>query len=226
MERAGLALVGTGWVWSMFEVVKRLGPFGLFILGVADSSFLFLPFGNDLLLIALVSSSEERWVWPFYVLTAAAGSALGAFLVDLLMRKVGKEGLEYFVKKRTVEKLERKLEHHAGRAVFVATLMPPPFPFTAVVMSASALQAPRRSILWAVFFGRVVRFTIESLLALWFGRRLIGLLNSDVVEYAVYAFLAIAVVGTAISVRKWISGRKQWRGRSSKSEDDPARQAA
>jgi membrane protein YqaA with SNARE-associated domain len=205
-------LLAGGWFASFFAFVRRLGPLGLFLLGIADSSFFFLPFGNDLLLIALVASNREGLDWILYVLLAAAGSVVGAFLVDVVMRKVGEEGLEYFVKKRTIDRLRKRVEEHAGRAVFVATMMPPPFPFTAVVLTAAALQARRRSILLAVFFGRLVRFTIEALLAIRYGEAILGYLESDVVRYAVYAIAAIAIVGTIFSIRKWVGGRRQWSG--------------
>ena len=39
--------------------------FGLFLMSALDSSFLVLPFGNDLLLIALVSSNREGWCGLF-----------------------------------------------------------------------------------------------------------------------------------------------------------------
>jgi membrane protein YqaA with SNARE-associated domain len=202
-----------GWLASFYQFVRRLGPFGLFFLGIADSSFFFLPFGNDLLLIALVSAEREGFTWVLYVLMAAAGSVVGALLVDILMRKVGEEGLENFVNKKTVDRLRRKVEEHAGRAIFLGTVMPPPFPFTAVVMTASALQARRQTILLAVFFGRVTRFTLEALLAIRYGEAILGYLESDVVTYCVLAFVAIALVGTAFSIRKWVRGRKQWSGR-------------
>jgi membrane protein YqaA with SNARE-associated domain len=207
------ALFAAGWFASLFEAVRRLGPLGLFLVGIADSSFIFLPFGNDLLLIALVASNRTGFDWVLYVLVAAAGSVVGALLLDVVMRKVGEEGLEYFVKKRTVDKLRKRVEEHAGRAVFIATMMPPPFPFTAVVMMASALQARRRSILLAVFLGRVVRFTIEALLAIRYGKAILGYLESDVLQYVMYAVIVIALVGTTLSMRKWLSGRKQWSGR-------------
>ena len=38
-----------------------MGVFGLFLMSALDSSFLVLPFGNDLLLIAFVSSNREGW---------------------------------------------------------------------------------------------------------------------------------------------------------------------
>jgi len=71
-----------------------MGVLGLFLFGVGDSSFLFLPFGNDLLLIALVSNERGPWRWVIYTLAAALGSVVGSALVDLVMRNVGKEGAE------------------------------------------------------------------------------------------------------------------------------------
>lgn len=181
---------------------------GLFLLGILDSSFLFLPFGNDLLLIALVSSNRAGPEWILYVLMSSVGSVIGVLLLDFVMRKSGEQGLERFVKPKKVERLKRKMEKHAGWAVFWATLLPPPFPFTAVVMTASALQCSRKKILLAVFFGRLIRFTIESLLAIYFGRRILKYLNSDIIEYFVYGFLIIAVVGSVYSIRKWVTSRK------------------
>ena len=104
--------------------------------------------------------------------------------------------------------MKRKMDKHAGWAVFWATLIPPPFPFTAVVMTASALQCSRKKIVLAVFFGRLLRFTIEALLALYFGRQILKFIDSDVMEYFVYGFLVIAVVGSVYSIRKWFKGGK------------------
>src|ERR1017187_1182817 len=39
----------------LFAFFLHIGGFGLVILGVLDSSFFFLPFGNDLLLVVLVA---------------------------------------------------------------------------------------------------------------------------------------------------------------------------
>jgi hypothetical protein len=46
------------------------------------------------------------------------------------------------------------------------------------------------------------------LLALYFGRRLLRIMESDVIEYFVYGFLAVAVTGSIFSVRKWVSSRR------------------
>lgn len=85
----------------IFSFFRRLDGLGLFLLGILDSSFLFLPFGNDFLLIALVSTGQGGRKWIYYVIMASAGSLIGVFLLDLVMRKAGEEGLEKFVKPRT-----------------------------------------------------------------------------------------------------------------------------
>jgi membrane protein YqaA with SNARE-associated domain len=186
-----------------------MGAFGLFLLGVADSSFLFLPFSNDLLLIALVSRERHSWQWLIYSLAAALGSVAGVALLDMVMRKIGKEGLEQFVGPKRWEKLKGKVESRGIWTVFLATLLPPPFPFTAAIAAASALQLSRRKMLPAVFAGRLVRYTAEALLALYFGRRLLRYLSSDYVEYFVYGLIAVAVIGTFLSVRKLLQTRSR-----------------
>jgi len=182
----------------------RMGLLGLFLMSALDSSFLVLPFGNDLLLIALVSSNRESFWWIVYVIVSAIGSVVGVFFVDLIMRKAGESGLERFVSRKRIDKLKAKLENKGGVTVFVATLIPPPFPFTPIVMTASALQSPRGKLLIAVFLGRLLRFGIEGILALYFGRQLIAFMNSDVVTYIVYALIGIAVILSTLSLLKWL----------------------
>ena len=206
-SRILLLLISSTWARAVFTFFRRIGALGLFLLGVFDSSFLFLPFGNDLLLIALVSSGREPWRWVIYTLAAALGSVVGVALVDLVMRKAGEEGLEKFVGPKSLDRLKGKIEKRGVWAMFFAALLPPPFPFTAAVAAASALQLARRGMLMAVFAGRLVRFTTESLLALYFGRRLIHYLRSDYVEYLVYGLIIVALVGALLSIRKWLRAR-------------------
>jgi len=155
-------------------------------------------------LIALVSSNRDSLIWIAYVIVSAIGSVVGVLIVDLIMRKAGEKGLERFVNQKRIEKLKAKLENKAGVTLFVATLIPPPFPFTPAVMTASALQSPRGELLIAVFLGRLVRFGIEAVLALYFGRQLIAFMNSDVVTYVVYALIGIAVVLSTLSILRWL----------------------
>lgn len=190
--------------YSFFRSFRRLGVLGLFLLSALDSSFLVLPFGNDLMLIALVSSRRSALMSIVYVLASVAGSVLGVCVVDLLMRKTGEKGLARFVGQQKLERLKSKLETKAWVTMFVATVLPPPFPFTPVLMTASALQTPRRSLFTAVIAGRLIRFTVEAVLAMYFGRQVIVFLRSPVIEYSVYGLIAIAIVLSVISVVKWL----------------------
>lgn len=202
-----LVFFSASWAQGLFTFFRRMGALGLFILGVCDSSFLFLPFGNDFLLIALVTRSQASWQWMVYTLAATLGSLVGVLLVDVVMRKAGEAKLEKFVGPKQLEKLKQKLEKRGLGAVFLATLLPPPFPFTVLIVAASALQLSRRKMLIAVFAGRLLRFTTESLLALYFGRRLLRYLRSDYVEYFVYGLLVVAIIGSFFTLRKWLRTR-------------------
>ena len=195
----------TRWVLRIF---MRMGLLGLFLMSALDSSFLVLPFGNDLLLIALVSSNRDSLMWIVYVIVSAIGSLVGVFIIDLIMRKAGESGLERFVSKKRIDKLKAKLENKGGITVFVATLIPPPFPFTPVVMTASALQSPRGKLLIAVFLGRLLRFGIEAVLALYFGRQVLAFMNSDVVTYIVYGLIGIGVILSTLSLLRWLKRNK------------------
>lgn len=197
----GLLAVST--TYAIFRFFRKLGALGVLLLSFLDSSFLFLPFGNDLLLIALISADRGSWSWIGYVLVSTAGSLLGVFLVDVLMRRAGEKGLERFVSKKRLKRIKVRME--GGQlSLFLAAVLPPPFPFTPFIMTAAALQSPRKKLLAIVFVGRLLRYTIEALLALYFGRRVISYLNSKLVLYAVYGLIAVAAIGSVLSVLKWL----------------------
>jgi membrane protein YqaA with SNARE-associated domain len=193
---------------SIFRFFRRLGVFGIFLFSVLDSSFLVLPFGNDLLLIGLTSADRGGIGWIGYVIAASVGSVIGVLLVDVLMRKTGEKGLQRFVSNKTADQLKAKIQKRAGVTVFITSLLPPPFPVTPVMMTASALQYPRLKLLGSVLAGRLVRYTIEAILALYFGRKLIRYINSDKFAYFVYVLMGLALVASIVSILKWFSQRR------------------
>lgn len=171
-------------------------------MGVMDSSFLFLPFGNDLLVVGLVANHHEGW--PFYVISAVCGSTLGVFLLDLLARKGGEAGVQKVAGLKRFEYLKRKIGEKGGRAIVVGCLAPPPFPFTMVVAVNSALGYPRLRLLWTVAGARAVRFTILSLLAIKFGRTILHIANSDAFKWTMGVFILLCIVGSVFSILKWV----------------------
>ncbi|MGH9666639.1 MAG: VTT domain-containing protein, partial [Bryobacteraceae bacterium] len=160
-----------GLVRQLFLWFVHLGPFGLVLLSVLDSSFLVMPLGNDMLLVVLVA--EHRAWFPIYVAAAALGSTAGVLLMDFLSRKGGEQGLRKLMRPALFDRLKKKLTKRAAAALLVACLAPPPFPFVPVVSAASALQYPRRRLLGIVLAGRTIRFSLVGLAAIWLGKRVI-----------------------------------------------------
>ena len=188
--------------YHLYLLFAQLGGFGLLLLGVLDSSFLFLPLGNDLLLVALTAQHRDRWA--YYVLMAAAGSTLGCLVLDLVSRKGGEEGLQKRLTPRRFEYVKMKIARSAGFALVVAALAPPPFPFTAVVGAAAVFGYSRPRLLATIAVSRAVRFTILALLALRFGPRILQLAESPVVERSIVVFAAVCTIGSCISIYRLI----------------------
>lgn len=172
------------------------------MLGIADSSFLFLPFGNDLLIVILTARHHAQL--PFYVLTAAVGSTLGVLLLDAVCRKGGEEGLKKMMKPRRLDYFKRRMSNQAALAVVLACLAPPPFPFTLVIASASAFAYPRQRLLGLVFVARSVRFTIVGLLAIRFGRDILRIANAPQTTWIMVGFIALCAVGSFFQVLQWV----------------------
>ena len=185
----------------LYQFLSRLNGFGLFFLGVLDSSFLFLPFGNDLLLVTMTAREPARL--PYLALMATAGSLLGCLVTDVISRKGGEAGLERKFSRRRLEYVRKKISKNAGWALGVAALMPPPFPFTPFVAAAAVLQYPRKKLLVIVALGRIGRFFAEGFLAVLLGKNIIRWAQSAAMYYTVLGILALSLVGTGLSLYSW-----------------------
>lgn len=176
-------------------------------MGIMDSSFLFLPFGNDLLVVALVARHHDGYL--FYVLSAACGSTAGVFLLDLVSRKIGEEGVQKIAGQRRFEYLRRKIGQRGFIAIVVGSLAPPPFPFTIVTAILCALGYPRPRLLLSVAMSRAARFLILGYLALKFGRTILQIINSSPFKWTMIAFIGLCTVGSVLSLMKWFGrGRR------------------
>jgi membrane protein YqaA with SNARE-associated domain len=184
-----------------------LGLFGPLIFGVADSSFLFLPFGNDLLVVILTVRDHAHL--PFYVVTAAIGSTLGVLLLDVVCRKGGEEGLKRMMKPRRLEYFKRRMGNQAAIAIGLACLAPPPFPFTLVIATASAFAYPRPRLLGLVFVARAIRFVIVGWLAIRFGRDILSIAREPETTWIMVGFIVLCIIGSAFQILQWVrrSGR-------------------
>ena len=186
----------------------QYGPFGLLLLAIADDSFLFLPVGSDLLMVVLVARHHEQLL--ISVLAAAVGSTIGVFLLDLVCRKGGEEGLKRLMKPDRLKNLKQRMRKHAAGALILACLAPPPFPFGAYIAAASALQYPKLRLLTIVFAARAVRYGLVGWAAIYFGRHILRIANSTEFLWFMGGFIAFCLIGSIVSIIHWIRiGRLQ-----------------
>lgn len=188
---------------------SSLGGFGLFLFGIIDSSFLFLPLGIDLLLVALTARHHERML--FYAALCAAGSVIGCFTTDWISRKGGEAGLEGRVSPRKLAYVERMVRKRGGVALAIASMLPPGFPFTPVVAVAAALKYQRPKLLGIIAVFRFIRFAIEGWLAVLFGRRILKMAESPALHWVIFALVLISIAGSAWSIHSWFRKGKESR---------------
>lgn len=203
----------------LFAVFWKFGGPGLLMLGILDSSFLFVPLGNDLLVVALTVSNHDALKMLYYAAMSTLGSVLGVLLVDLALRRAGENGLERHLPRKRIDYFKRKMKKNAAWALVVASIAPPPFPFTPFVMAAAALQYPRKRLLLVTGAARMVRFTAIGILALHFGKRILGWADSAVLQAVIIGLVVVCVAGSVVSAWGWIRRSR----RAEKRPDPPAR---
>ncbi len=176
-----------------------LSTSGLIVLSAAESTlFFWFPFGVDAAVILLVARNEERaWLYP---LLATSGSVAGTALTFWMGKKAGEAGLDRYVPEQRLKAITGRIKKKGAVAIALLGIIPPPFPFTALVLASGALGVNFLRFIAALTAVRLVRFGAEALLAARFGTLVIRWLNSDVVEYVVIGFALIAVTGTAFTI--------------------------
>lgn len=185
---------------SLFNSVLGyfLTPAGLVFMGALDSSLIFfLPLGIDFVVIILSARKPELF-W-LYALLATVGSIAGAGFTFWLGRKMGEHGLSRLVKPSTLRRVEARVSHSGATAVAALGIIPPPFPFTAFVLTSGALRLNPWRFLTTLAGVRVARFGAEAGLAAYFGGQILVWMESTVFEVFVGVLTGAAILGTVIS---------------------------
>lgn len=187
----------------------HIGYFGPLLMGILDSSFLILPFGNDLVVVGLTARHHQGAPW--YALSAACGSTIGAFILALVSRKLGEEGIRKIAGGKRYQSLKNKIGKRSAIAVAVAGLAPPPFPFTTVIAAVAALDYPIWRIALINFVARGVRFAVLCFLAVRFGRQVLQLSQSPAFEWTMSIFILLCFAASAFSIWSWLRRPKDKR---------------
>lgn len=190
------------WIIGLFAT-----PLGVLVLAALDSTLFFsLPFGIDAAVVLLSARLKSTaWVVP---LLATSGSVAGAWLTFWMGEKIGEQGLDRFVDPKRLEKVHRKIEQNGAIALAALDLIPPPFPFTAFVLAAGALEVNTVLFFVTLAIVRMIRFGIEAALAVIYGRRILQWMDSPIFHDIVFFFMLLAFVLTALSIIKLVKSTK------------------
>jgi membrane protein YqaA with SNARE-associated domain len=194
-----------------------LTPAGVLVMGALDASLVFfLPLGIDVVVIALAARRPELF-W-MYALLATVGSLIGAGGTFWLGRKVGQHGLTRLIAPSTLRRVEQRVTHSAAVPVAALGIIPPPFPFTAFVLTSGAFGLNPWAFLGTLAGVRLARFLGEAGLAAHYGSGVLALMQSRTFTIIVIALAVAAIAGTivsAVAVARATRRDRQSRKRSS-----------
>ena len=186
----------TAFIWGL---LKPLGVWGVFGIAFADAAFLGLPL--DPIVATYVYADQGRF-W-MYVLLASAGSALGSSILYGIGRKGGELLLARQMSPERIERMRRKFEQHEFLALMLPAMLPPPVPFKLFVLSAAVFQMDFRHFLLAIFAGRILRFSILSLLTIWFGPQIVHAIGNVFRQHPEISVAVAAVATVALAIVFW-----------------------
>lgn len=204
----------TVWKW-----IHRLGGPGLILLGLADNTpFVSAPPGSEDIFLIVLSAHHREW-WIYYAFMATVGEVLGGYLTYRLAKKGGQETVEKKIGKQRAERIYKLFEKQGFLTVFAGALLPPPFPFTSVLMTAGVMQYPRKSFFSALATGRGVRFFAVAYLGRIYGHEMIDFVSRHYwpTMYALIALAVMAGIG-ALVYFKWYRPKAQ---RDERERGDP-----
>jgi membrane protein YqaA with SNARE-associated domain len=192
-----------------------LTPAGVLVMGALDASLVFfLPLGIDFVVIIMTARKPELF-W-LYATLAAAGSVIGGATTYWLGRKVGEHGLKKLLRPRTLERVQQRVTHSAAVPIAALGIIPPPFPFTAFILTSGACGINAWSFLSALGGARMIRFMVEGALAARYGQSIITWMKSTTFTVVVIALAVLAIAGTVISAVALYRSSRGARGAASK----------
>jgi membrane protein YqaA with SNARE-associated domain len=184
--------------------LRRLGGWGLVLLGVADNSVVPLTGSMDVLTIWLAARHREPWI--YYALMATIGAVLGGYITYSLARKGGKHAMERRLSKRRAAKVYKRFERWGFGAIAIPAVLPPPFPFVPFLLAAGAMQYSRLKFLGALTLGRGVRYSVAAYLGALYGRHILRFF-SRYDKLAVGILIGLAVIGGILTLIQYLRSR-------------------
>lgn len=191
---------------SLMKWLLQFGGAGLLLVGLLDNSAIPVPGGMDLLTTWLAAGHAHPWF--YYAILATIGSAIGGCSTYRIGRKGGKAALEKKLPKNRVQTAAKRFERWGFGSIFVATLMPPPFPIAAAWLTAGAMEYPWSRFVGALVLGRFMRYTAIAYLASKYGTFVLSLF-SRYYKPALVVLLCCSFVGGVYALRRYRELRRE-----------------
>jgi membrane protein YqaA with SNARE-associated domain len=173
----------------------------MIIIGALDSSLLSLPEINDYLVVGRCFRQPSAVY--YFPLFAAIGSVIGCNILYSLVRRGGQAVLRKRFPLASIKRVERAYERFGFFAIAIPAVLPPPLPFKIFVATAGALEYPRWKFLLTVMIARSLRYYVEGILAIFYGRRvLLFLRDNGLVIVSIVATLALIGLGVYILIKR------------------------
>jgi membrane protein YqaA with SNARE-associated domain len=143
----------------------------MILIGALDSSLLSLPEINDYLVVGrCIKQHHAVFYFPLF---AALGSVLGCLLLYTIMRRGGQAVLRKRFSVESIKRVEKAYARFGFLAIAIPAVLPPPLPFKIFVATAGTLEYPRWKFLLTVLVARSLRYYVEGVLAVFYGRRVL-----------------------------------------------------
>ncbi len=177
----------TAFLWGL---VAPLGVWAVFVIAFVDAALMGIPM--DPLVAGFVYKFPQRfWMVP---LLASVGSTLGCTILYGIGLKGGQLLLAKRVSKARMASLHDSFERHPIWALMLPAMMPPPSPFKLFVLAAGVFRMKIGKFLLAIFAGRMVRFSLLTVLTLLFGEEIVHAFGRIFREHPGPAAGAIALI--------------------------------
>jgi len=175
----------------------------MIVIGALDSSLLSLPEINDYLVVG--RCFKDHTAVFYFPLFAAAGSVVGCSLLYTIVRRGGQAVLRKRFNLQSIKRVERAYERFGFLAIGIPAILPPPLPFKIFVATAGALEYPRWKFLLTVMIARSLRYYVEGILAVYYGRRVLLFMKDNglvIISIVATLLLIVVVIYLAINWRK------------------------
>jgi membrane protein YqaA with SNARE-associated domain len=184
--------------------VAHLGPLGLFLIAIVDSSIVPLPIPGttDLLLLLFVSHRGNPWLLAG---SAIAGSVIGGYTTWHLGRRGGEAALHRWVPAALLSRIVGWVGHHPLLAVFLPTLLPPPIPLSPFILASGALGVERHKFLATYSAARILRYGLIAWLGVAYGRGVVSAWSGVLQKWSaplLWTFAVVSVAGIAYAIYK------------------------